>query len=206
MIAAASIDMTQETLTLEQIWLGVRQGKASMQRQLYHQTYKVMMGICCRYALTVEDAEQWVNDGYVKIFNNCEKYSDKGSLEGWLKRIMVNTCLDNLRAIKAQYNAPHLFTKETTAIGQDYSTANNALLAINAKDLLHLVNQLPSTHRTVFNMYAIDGFSHKEIATELGIKEANSQWYLNQARNVLKGKLDNYNFKGKNNKDEQRTI
>jgi RNA polymerase sigma factor (sigma-70 family) len=206
MIAATAVNMTQETLTLEQIWIGVRQGSAAMQRQLYHSTYKLMMGICCRYALTVEDAEQWVHDGYVKIFNNSEKYGDKGSLEGWLKRIMVNTCLDNLRATKAQYNAPHLFTKETTAIGQDYSTANNALLAIEANDLLQLVNQLPSTHRTVFNMYAVDGFSHKEIATHLGIKEANSQWYLNQARNTLKTKLEKYNFKGKIERDEQRTI
>jgi RNA polymerase sigma factor (sigma-70 family) len=190
MIAAQTSNMIKEELTLEEIWAGVRSGHAAMQRQLYHSTYKLMMSICCRYATTSEDAEQWVHDGYIKIFNNAEKYSDKGSLEGWLKRIMVNTCLDNLRALKAQYNSPNLYAKDTSAIGQDYSTTNEAILKMNAAGLLNIINQLPTTQRTIFNMYAVDGYSHKEIAQHLGIKEANSQWHLNQARNFLKGKLD----------------
>ncbi|MFM2385452.1 MAG: hypothetical protein RL660_209 [Bacteroidota bacterium] len=202
MIAAEKVNMAAEELTLEEIWAGVKQGHAAMQRRLYHATYKLMMAICCRYATTVEDAEQWVHDGYVKIFNNVDKYGDKGSLEGWLKRIMVNTCLDNLRALKAQYNQPNFYTKDTSVIGQDYSTANDALLNINAENLLALINKLPTTQRTVFNMYAVDGYSHKEIAEHLGIKEANSQWHLNQARNFLKGNLEEYNIKRKVSKDE----
>jgi RNA polymerase sigma factor (sigma-70 family) len=201
MIAAQTANMITGELTIEEIWAGVRTGHAAMQRQLYHSTYKLMMGICCRYANTAEDAEQWVHDGYIKIFQNAEKYSDKGSLEGWLKRIMVNTCLDNLRALKAQYNAPNLYAKDTSAIGQDYSTANDAILKMNAESLLQLINQLPSTQRTIFNMYAVDGYSHKEIAQQLNIKEANSQWHLNQARNYLKGKLEHINKKKVSNND-----
>jgi RNA polymerase sigma-70 factor (ECF subfamily) len=148
-----------------------------------------MMGICNRYANTLEDAEQWVHDGYVKIFTLTDKYANTGSLEGWMRRIMVNTCLDNLRTLKAQYNAPHLRTKETAAIGQDYSTANEALLDMQAEHLLLHIQALPATQKTIFNMYALDGYSHKEIALQLGMKESNSQWHLNQARQFLKNKI-----------------
>jgi RNA polymerase sigma factor (sigma-70 family) len=147
------------------------------------------MHICNRYAPTLEEAEQWINDAYVKIFINFEKYNNTGSLEGWLKRLVVNTCLDNLRNLKTQYNSVHLYTKDETAIPQDYSTCNNAILEMDSSELLDLIQKLPSTQRTIFNMYAIEGYSHKEIAEQLGIKEANSQWHLNQARNSLKEKL-----------------
>jgi RNA polymerase sigma factor (sigma-70 family) len=203
MISALKLNMINAQVGIEDLWQGVRLGQSNDQKQFYMLTYKTMMNICCRYAATIEDAEQWVNDGYIKIFKNVDKYGEKGSLEGWMKRIMVNTCLDNLRQTKAQYNAPHLYTKETTAIGQDYSTTNDALNNINANELLNVVQKLPATQRTIFNMYAMDGFSHKEIAQHLGIKESNSQWHLNQARNFLKEKLSNFKSKQKN---EHRTI
>jgi RNA polymerase sigma factor (sigma-70 family) len=148
------------------------------------------MVTCSRYAPNAEEAEQWVNDSYVKVFTNCIKYNNSGSLEGWLKRLIVNTCLDNLRQLKTQYNSVHLHTKEETAIPQDYSTVNQAILKMNSVDLLELIQQLPNTQRTIFNMYALEGYSHKEIAEQLGVKESNSQWHLNQARNFLKNKLD----------------
>jgi RNA polymerase sigma factor (sigma-70 family) len=164
------------------------------------------MHLCSRYAPSIEEAEQWINDGYVKIFTNYEKYNHTGSLEGWLKRLIVNTCLDNLRNLKTQYNSVHLYHKDETAIPQDYSTCNQAILDIDSSDLITIIQQLPNTQRTVFNMYAIEGYSHKEIADALGIKEANSQWHLNQARNALKEKI---NIQKKNNKlnyNERTTI
>jgi RNA polymerase sigma-70 factor (ECF subfamily) len=147
------------------------------------------MHICARYAPTLDDAELWVNDAYLKIFANYQKYTNTGSLDGWLKRLVVNTCLDNLRHQKAQYNSVHLHTKDTDSITQDYSTCNNALLQMDSDALLGIIQTLPTTQRTVFNMYAIEGYSHKEIAQQLNMKEANSQWHLNQARNFLKAKL-----------------
>jgi RNA polymerase sigma factor (sigma-70 family) len=193
MVSASTTYMSHQVMSIEDMWQGILAGNASMQRMLYMHTYKTMMSLCCRYATNAEDAEQWVNDGYVKVFTNSNKFDGKGSLEGWIKRIMVNTCLDNLRKLKAQYNAPHLYTKETTAIGHDFSTVNDAINNINAKELLNVIQQLPDTQRMVFNMYAIEGFSHKEIAQQLGLKEANSQWHLNQARNFLKNKLNKFN-------------
>ncbi len=157
----------------------------------------MFMQICIRYASNVEDAEQWCQDGYVKIFTNCSKYNNIGSLEGWLKRIMVNTCLDNLRQQKTQYNSVHLHTKQEEAIPQDYSTYNDAALKMDSNEILQFIQQLPNTQRTVFNLYAIEGYNHKEIADALGIKESNSQWHLNQARNFLKNKLP---LQKKNNK------
>jgi RNA polymerase sigma factor (sigma-70 family) len=177
-----------------------------MQRKLYNTTYSLFMMICNRYAPHSDDAQQWLNDGYLKIFSNTEKYNYKGSLEGWLKRIIVNTCLDNLRQLKTQYNSVHLHTKDETSIPQDYSSCNDALLTIDSMDLLHLIQQLPATQRTVFNMYAIEGFSHKEISEHLGINEGNSQWHLNQARNTLKDKLKKTEKKTKVIKNEYATI
>jgi RNA polymerase sigma factor (sigma-70 family) len=189
MVAALQANMEQLQDSIESIWQGVLAGQASMQRKLYNCTFKTMMNVCARYATTLEDAEQWVNDGYIKIFTNTDKFAGKGSVEGWMRRIMVNTCLDNLRQNKAQFNAPNMRTKDTAAIGFDYSTANEALQEINAEHLLIHVQNLPHTQRTIFNLYAMDGYSHKEIAQELGIKETNSQWHLNQARNILKEKI-----------------
>jgi RNA polymerase sigma factor (sigma-70 family) len=186
---AVRANMIQGQMSIEEIWDGVIAGQAAMQKQLYTITYKTMMTICNRYATTLEDAEQWVHDGYVKIFTLTDKYANTGSLEGWMRRIMVNTCLDNLRTLKAQYNAPHLRTKETAAIGHDYSTANEALLDMQAEHLMLHIQALPATQKTVFNMYALDGYSHKEIAQHLGMKESNSQWHLNQARHFLKNKI-----------------
>jgi RNA polymerase sigma factor (sigma-70 family) len=176
-------------MSLEQIWEGVCEGNALMQRKFYNHTYSLFMQICTRYAPSNDDAQQWLNDGYMKIFGNPSKYNFQGSLEGWLKRVMVNNCLDNLRQLKTAYNSVHLYTKDETAIPQDYSAYNDALLELDSKELLNIIQQLPATQRTVFNMYALEGFSHKEIGEHLGIKEANSQWHLNQARNYLKSKI-----------------
>ncbi len=172
------------------MWPGVCQGEAIAQRKFYNYTYRLFMQICTRYAPTLEEAEQWINDGYVKIFTNASRFVQNGSLEGWLKRIVVNTCLDNLRQLKTQYNSVHLFTKTEASIPQNYATTNDALLKMDSHEILQLIQMLPNTQRTVFNLYALEGFSHKEIADELGIKEANSQWHLNQARNFLKAKID----------------
>lgn len=174
---------------IEEIWPGVCQGDALMQKEFYNATYSLFMSICMRYAPATEDAEQWVNDGYIKIFSNTSKYNNSGSLEGWLKRLIVNTCLDNLRQLKTQYNSVHIRTKDPDNYAYTFTTANSGLLEMESLELLEIINELPITQKTVFNMYAVEGFNHKEIAETLGIKEANSQWHLNRARNFLKEKI-----------------
>jgi RNA polymerase sigma factor (sigma-70 family) len=181
--------MHSSNSNIDQLWQGLCQGNALSQKEFYKETYGLFMSICMRYAPATEDAEQWVNDGYIKIFNNTAKYNNSGSLEGWLKRLMVNNCLDNLRQLKTQYNSVHLRTKDPDNYQYTFTTANEGLLEMDSKEILNLINELPMTQKTVFNMYAIEGYSHKEIAENLGIKEANSQWHLNRARNFLKDKI-----------------
>ncbi len=147
------------------------------------------MAICLRYAPSTEDAEQWLQDGYIKIFNHTDKYSGTGNLEGWLRKVITNTCLDNLRQIKTQYNSMHFHTKDITDASFNYAATNDSLLKMEAQQILQLVQALPQTQKMVFNLYAIDGYSHKEVAEQLNISEANSQWHLNQARQSLKKKL-----------------
>ncbi len=147
------------------------------------------MNICMRYATNAEDAEQWLHDGYLKIFGKTAQYTGKGNLEGWLRRIITNTCLDNIRQQKTKYNAMHLHTKEIEGGIGNYTIANETLQKMNAEAIFQLVQSLPPTQKLVFNLYAIDGYSHKEVAQELNISEANSQWHLNQARQTLKKKL-----------------
>ena len=167
------------------MWEGICLQDATMQRRFYNHTYKQFMGLCARYAPSTEEAEQWVNDGYVKIFTNYAKYTNTGSLEGWLKRLVVNTCLDNLRQLKTQYNSVHLYTKDIDAIPQDYSTCNEALLKMNSTELLGYIQQLPNTQRTIFNMYAIEGYSHKEIGNLLDIEESTSRSQYTRAKAML---------------------
>jgi RNA polymerase sigma-70 factor (ECF subfamily) len=174
---------------LHQLWEGVCLQNPAKQKAFYSETYKLFYSICFRYAPNSEDAEQWVHDGYIKIFNNVEKYNHTGSLEGWLKRLIVNTCLDNLRQLKAQYNSVHLHTKDPDVHAMHLTTVNDAILDMDGREILTLINELPDVQRAVFNLYAIEGYSHKEIAEKLGMKEANSQWHLNKARNILKEKL-----------------
>jgi RNA polymerase sigma factor (sigma-70 family) len=147
------------------------------------------MAICMRYANNTEDAEQWLQDGYLKIFNHTQKYSGIGNLEGWLRKIITNTCLDNLRQLKTQYNSMHFHTKEISETVYDRTVVNDALLQMDAAAILNLINELPFTQKMVFNLFAIDGYNHKEVAKQLQITEANSQWHLNQARQSLKKNL-----------------
>jgi RNA polymerase sigma-70 factor (ECF subfamily) len=182
--------MQLEKATIGELWFGICQGNSAAQKAFYMSTYKNFIGICMRYAPQVEDAEQWVNDAYIKIFASTSKYTNVGSLEGWLKRLVVNLCLDNLRQLKAQYNSVHLRTKDPDISAQHFSVANDGLNKLNNDALMLLINALPQTQRTVFNMYVVEGYSHKEIAEELNMKEANSQWHLNRARTFLKESLE----------------
>jgi RNA polymerase sigma factor (sigma-70 family) len=189
--------MAIEKATIEELWFGICQGDSAAQKAFYMTTYKQFMNICLRYAPQVEDAEQWVNDGYIKIFSSTDKYTNTGSLEGWLKKLLVNLCLDNLRQVKSQHNSVHLHVKDPEISAQHFSVANDGLNKINNDALMQLIYKLPTTQRAVFNMFIVEGYSHKEIAEQLGIKEANSQWHLNRARTFLKEALENKEIKTK---------
>jgi RNA polymerase sigma-70 factor (ECF subfamily) len=136
----------------------------------------------------MQDAEQLLNDGFLKIFTQIEKYSSIGSFEGWMKKIMVNTCLDYLRSTYLKEE----MTMHVNAIQPEetnLAVTNEGLESIEFKELVNIIQQLPTMTRTVFNLFVFDGFNHKEISAQLDISEGTSHWHVHQARNTLQKKI-----------------
>lgn len=160
-------------------------GDLKAQRALFEMFAPKMLGVCLRYSKNKEQAEDVLQDGFIKVFNNLTKYSGSGSLEGWVRRIMVNTALDQIRKE----------TKFKDNVGfddVDYKVETNSFImeSMMAEDLLVLINSMPDGYRTVFNLFAIEGYSHKEIAEELSISENTSKSQYSRARKFLQQKLN----------------
>jgi len=141
-----------------------------------------MMGVCMRYAASRTDAEDILQMGFVKMFQKITYFKNEGSFEGWVRRIMVNTAIELYRK-----NVRLLHTVELEGVVEVDDA--NALSQLAVKDLMQLVQNLPDGYRMVFNLYAIEGYSHKEIAEQLGISEGGSKSQLSRARNYLQEKI-----------------
>ena len=135
-----------------------------------------------RYAANRTDAEDILQMGFVKMFQKMDDFKNTGSFEGWVRRIMVNTAIELYRK-----NVRLLNTVELDGVIEVDDV--NALNQLAVKDLMHLVQNLPDGYRMVFNLYAIEGYSHKEIAEQLGISEGGSKSQLSRARNYLQDKI-----------------
>jgi len=159
-------------------------GDLKAQRELFEMFAPKMLGVCLRYSKSKEQAEDVVQDGFIKVFNNLAKFSGAGSLEGWVRRIMVNTALDQIRKETK-------FKDDVGFEDVDYKIETNSFIleSIMAEDLLTLINKMPSGYRTVFNLFAIEGYSHKEIAEKLSISENTSKSQYSRARTFLQQKL-----------------
>lgn len=145
-----------------------------------------MMAICTRYAKTRFEAEDVFHEAFVKVFENIKNYQS-GSFDGWMKRIFVNTAINNYRRNLKHYN--HEEHLEESGAG----TEPEAILSnITTQELLAVIAQLPEGYRLVFNMYVIEGYSHKEIGDLLGIAEGTSKSQLAKAKSFLKKSLSNY--------------
>jgi RNA polymerase sigma-70 factor (ECF subfamily) len=138
-----------------------------------------MLGICLRYANDYASAEDILQEGFVKAFKNINKFRHEGSFEGWLRRIMVNTAIEIHRRKKNMY--PIL---EVDTIDVEYHS-EDAISMLAKEDLMNMIMKLSPGYRTVFNMYAIEGYSHKEIAEQLNISEGTSKSQLARARYIL---------------------
>jgi RNA polymerase sigma factor (sigma-70 family) len=141
-----------------------------------------MMTLCLRYVRERSDAVEVLNDAWLKVFKKLSRYdAAKAALYTWMRTIVINTALDALRKQKAiRCHEVQRIDEETPGID------NDAISKLNGDQLLGLINQLPVTTRLVFNLYSIDGFSHREIAAMLGISEGTSRWHLSDARRQLK--------------------
>lgn len=172
-----------KTYTIDDLMEGCKAGDRKTQELLYKHTSAKLFALCLRYARDRMEAEDSLQMGYIKIFQKIKEYRGEGSFEGWIRRIMVNTAIESYRK-----NLKHLSlvqiedAYEQPATGFDYSK-------LGMQDLLQLVQQLADGYRLVFNMYIIEGYSHKEIAQTLGISESASKSQLSRARAILKEKI-----------------
>jgi len=142
-----------------------------------------MYGLCLKYSNDKDDAKDIMQDGFIKVFQKIDQYSEKGSFEGWVRRIMINTALEKYRSQVTMYSLDERMPVS------DEGVNSSVIEELTAEDLLGLVRQLTPKYRMVFNLYAIEGFSHKEIGEMLGISEGTSKSNLSRARLILQEKV-----------------
>jgi RNA polymerase sigma-70 factor (ECF subfamily) len=173
----------QEEYTLVE---ACKKGEVKAQKRLYDRYSGTMYAICLRYMHNESEAKDALQEGFIKVYKNLEKFSFTGSFEGWLKRIFVNTSIEQIRKRKMHFDINNM----------DITTPEFAKSMmhdrIDANKILDLVQELPTGYRTVFNMYCIDGYSHKEIAAHLGVTENTSKSQLFKARKLLQDWLKHW--------------
>lgn len=157
-----------------------KRNDARAQRELYEIFARKMMSVCLRYADNRDMAEDLLQEGFIKVFSSIQSYNYEGSFEGWMRRIFVNTALEALRKHDLLRSGVELDMLEPQQEA-DYS----ALDHISANELMELIAQLPPGFRTVFNMFAVEGYSHREIAQALHITESTSRSQYTRAKRLL---------------------
>jgi RNA polymerase sigma factor (sigma-70 family) len=167
----------------EDLIKGCLRRERTAQQQLYDLYSSKMYGICFRYVKHAMEAEDILVTAFTKIFEKIDQFKGDGSFEGWIRRIMVNEALTHLRKSRTMYLETDLKQADREP---DYDQLSDHL---EEEDLLNMIQQLPAGYRVVFNMYAIDGYSHKEIAEHLGISENTSKSQLSRARVYLQKML-----------------
>lgn len=163
-----------------------KKGDRKAQFQLYRLCYPTLMRVCLRYQKNESEAAAALNTGFLKILKNIDKYSGKASFEAWIKRIMINTMIDEFRKNrKVRELIEHTDFSESHHVNTQVSY-NEADEKFDAEELEILIQALPPMSQKVFNLYAIDGFSHKEIGAMLKISDGTSKWHLSFARKKLR--------------------
>ena len=162
---------------------GCRKGNRGAQEVLYKAYYKAMMSICLRYTRSEEDAVEVLNNGFLKVFQNIGRYDPgQASLYTWIRTLVVNSCLS---FIKQKISAE----KHHELNGADVSVPAEVVSKMKASELLALARSLAPATAAVFNLYAVEGYSHKEIADLLSISTGTSKWHLSEARKQLQQKI-----------------
>ena len=169
----------------QQLIEGCRKGDRRAQKALYETYSRKMMSICLRYVSDWETARDLLQDGFLKVFTHLDSYSGNGSFEGWLRKIFVNSALEYLRHSDILRESTEL--DQTAELTQ---TDCSPLSDISAAELMKLVQSLPAGFRTIFNLFAIEGYSHKEISERLQITESTSRSQYARAKQLLQRKVN----------------
>jgi RNA polymerase sigma factor (sigma-70 family) len=168
-------------------------GKPEAQRQLYEQFAKNMLGVCYRYTKSLKDAEDVLQEGFIKVYLGLKQYKYEGELGAWIRRIMVNTALNFLKRNR-KYRDEMYFTEQPLHPVAD----DNPLISLQAKELADLIRQLPHGYQTIFNLHAVEGYTHVEIGEMLGISDGTSRSQYARARGLLISWLEEISLEQKN--------
>jgi RNA polymerase sigma factor (sigma-70 family) len=163
---------------------GCLRGSAQCQRDLYERFAGKMYAVCLRYARNREDAADILQEGFLKVFTKLDQFQFQGSFEGWVRRVMVNTALREYQKQRFEFEQTGYERLPEMPIDPD------AMALLSEAELLNLVRQLPDGYRAVFNLVAIEGYSHAEAATLLGIQESTSRSQLAKARRQLEVEVE----------------
>jgi RNA polymerase sigma factor (sigma-70 family) len=167
-------------MTEELMLAGCLKNNAAAQEALYNRFSPRMLGVCYRFAKNREDAEDMLQEGLIKVFTQIHQYRNEGALEGWIRRIVVHTCINILKKNKKFSESVDLIHANTIHIKEDMIPS-----IMQAKQVVECIRLLPLGYRTVLNLYAIEGFSHKEIANLLDIEESTSRSQYTRSKAML---------------------
>jgi RNA polymerase sigma factor (sigma-70 family) len=171
-------------MTEELMIQGCLDNMATAQEALYNRFSPRMLGVCYRFARNREDAEDMMQEGFIKVFSQIHQFRNQGALEGWIRRIIVHTCINVLKKNKKFTDSVDLFHANSI-----YLNENNIPSILMAKQVVECIRLLPVGYKTVLNLYAIEGYSHKEIASILDIEESTSRSQYTRAKSMLEDVL-----------------
>ncbi len=167
-------------MTEEQMLVGSIKNNASAQEAFYNKFSPKMLGVCYRFAKNREDAEDMLQEGFIKIFTQLHQYRNEGALEGWIRRIVVHTCINVLKKNKKFAESVDIIHANSIHVKEDMIPS-----IMQAKQVVECIRMLPMGYKTVLNLYAIEGYSHKEIASMLDIEESTSRSQYTRAKAML---------------------
>jgi RNA polymerase sigma factor (sigma-70 family) len=168
-------------------------GDSAAQKRLYEHFSGGMLGVCYRYTKSMTDAEDVLQEGFILVFRNLHQFSFSGELGGWIRRIMVNTAINFLKK-NSKYQTELLFTDGTLHPISD----EDPEVSLHTKDLANLIRQLPPGYQAIFNLHAVEGYSHVEIGKILGINEGTSRSQYSRARSLLISWIKKFSAANKN--------
>jgi RNA polymerase sigma-70 factor (ECF subfamily) len=178
---------SNHTISESDLIAGCIAGDRVMQEELYNRFAPKMYAVCLRYANNSDDAQDLLQEGFIKVYKNIHRFRAEGSFEGWIRRVFINSSIEHLRKKSAK-----LMTVSEKEEGTIEDTDISALDSMAEKDIIKLIQELSPGYRTVFNLYVIEGFAHKEIAEQLGISEGTSKSQLARAKSILQKKVAQY--------------
>jgi RNA polymerase sigma-70 factor (ECF subfamily) len=167
-------------MTEELMLTGCRKNNATAQEALYSRFSPRMLGVCYRFAKNREDAEDMLQEGFIKVFTQIHQYRNEGALEGWIRRIVVHTCINILKKNKKFSDSVDIIHANSVHVREEMIPS-----IMQAKQVVECIRSLPLGYKTVLNLYAIEGYSHKEIAFMLDIEESTSRSQYTRAKAML---------------------